>query len=144
LAAHRIATVLAFGAICFLLGSCGFNDELTRRGFIKSGDQICVDTLVKTGLRFNANTSQPELLGAVGNAYGDAAARFRSLKVRSDDDPMRNKVVTRFTSFSNRLDAAAKGSAGAGEVESVFSQGAELEGQLKDYGFDVCGGGGGK
>jgi hypothetical protein len=131
------------GMSAVLLASCGFNNELTTRGFIKDGDQICADTLVKTGLGFSSTTSQPDFFRALGNAYGDAATRFRRLEVRSDDDAMRDKIVDEFSSFSRRLDAGANGPSGSNEARQVFSDGATFQEQLKAYGFSTCGGGGG-
>jgi hypothetical protein len=140
----RTTAVLTLSLISVLLSSCGFNDELTRRGFLKNGDQICADTLVKTGLGFTSATSQSDFLTALGIAYGDAATRFHRLEVRSDDDAMRDKIVTRFGSFSRRLDAAANGADGPIAVRRIFSDGAAFENELHAYGFATCGGGGGK
>src|SRR3954465_15833450 len=103
----RTTAALTLSLVCVVIGSCGFNNELTTRGFIKSGDQICADTLVRAGLTFSSTTSQPDFLRALGSAYGTAAARFHRLQVRSDDDAKRDRIVTRFASFSRRLTSAA-------------------------------------
>jgi hypothetical protein len=139
----RTTAVLMLSVAAVLLASCGFNDQLTTRGFVKNGDQICADTLVKTGLGFSSTTSQPDFLRALGTAYGDAATRFHRLDVRSDDDAMRDKIVDEYSSFSRRLDSAANGAGGSKDARQVFSKGATFEGQLKAYGFATCGGGGG-
>jgi hypothetical protein len=138
----RTSAALTLSLICLALASCGFNDELTTRGFIKNGDQICADTLVKTGLGFNSSTSQPDFLRSLGNAYGDAASRFRRLDVRSDDDGMRDSIVAHFGLFSRRLEAGANGTGDRADVRRVFAEGAIFENRLQDYGFATCGGGG--
>src|SRR4051794_30642978 len=132
LSVPRKLTLLSLSLIALTLGSCGFNEELTSRGFIKSGDQICADTLVRTGLGFSSTTSQSDFLSALGNAYGDAAARFRRLDVRSDDDAMRDTIATRFAAFSRQLDAAATG--GPTEARRIFAEGAAFEDRLRAYG----------
>lgn len=129
------------------LGACGFNDTLTSRGFIKEGDQICIDTLVKArvGLHSRSNVTGPEFLATLGSAYGAAAAQFRRLDIRSDDESMRNRVVSGYSSFSRRLRAASDAPLGTGasQAQAVFVDAAALQRSLKAYGFQACGGGGG-
>jgi hypothetical protein len=138
------ALLLAAGMAILLsaLAGCGFNDTLTTRGFIKAGDTICGQTLARTGAGFTPSTSQADFLRAIGRSYGAAARRFRALDVRSDDQPIRNKVVAQYTSFSRQLESAA-GTADLARVRGVFADSTDLQLELKSYGFDTCGGGGG-
>ena len=128
------------------LGACGFNDTLTSRGFIKEGDQICIDTLVKArvGLHAQANVSRSEFLSTLASAYGAAAARFRRLDIRSDDDAIRDRIVSGYASFSRRLRTAAEASlvSATAQAQAVYVDAAALQHSLKSYGFLVCGGGG--
>jgi hypothetical protein len=141
-----LATALAVAAA---LSACGFSDTLTSRGFVKQGDQICVDTLVRTGvgLRSGEDVPPPEFLGALASTYGDAAARFQRLEVRTEDQETRDRVVDEYSSFSNRLQrgskAAARGADAEAESGQVFSDISSQQEEMKTYGFDVCGGGGG-
>lgn len=128
-------------------GACGFSDTLTSRGFIEEGDQICIDTLVRAGVNLNsqASVSGSEFLATIGSAYGSAAGRFRRLQIRRDDEAMRDRVVTGYSSFSRRLRAAARGAVpGSGSVEArrVFADAGALQRSMKAYGFQACGGGG--
>jgi hypothetical protein len=134
-----LALLLASG-----LTACGFSDELTTRGFIKEGDQICIDTLVRAGVGLNAkpNVSGSRFLATLASAYGAAAARFRHLEVRSDDEPMRDRIVAGYSSFARRFHAAAQSPAGAAEARAIFADVSSLQRAVRAYGFQVCGGGG--
>jgi hypothetical protein len=140
--------VLAVGVVLVsALAGCGFSDTLTSRGFIEEGDQICIDTLVKAGISLNdrATLSGSQFLATIGSAYGSAAGRFRRLQIRSDDEAMRDRVVAGYSSFSRRLQAAARsGVPGGGSVEArrVFADASALQRSMKAYGFTACGGGG--
>jgi hypothetical protein len=147
LRSRSITSCLTALVIASALTACGFSDTLTSRGFIAEGDQVCVDTLVKTGLGLSSQrgVTGSEFLSALASAYGRAAARFRRLDIRSDDEAMRDRVANRYSSFSRRLqvaslDAAAGTNPPAARV--VFSEISALQRQMKDYGFVVCGGGG--
>lgn len=141
--------MLAVGVLLLTtLGSCGFNDTLTSRGFIKEGDQICIDTLVKARVRLHsrANVTGPEFLATLGAAYGAAAVQFRRLDIRSQDEPMRDRVASGYSSFSQRLRAASRAPLGSGvgatEARTVFVDASALQRSMKAYGFQACGGGG--
>jgi hypothetical protein len=129
------------------LGGCGFSDALTTRGFIKQGDQICIDTIVSTGasLRSRGVLTGSEQLGLFAKAYGDAAVRFQKLEIRSEDEAMRDRVVNRFTSFSDRFRAGSRATEAAARALSadVFSDISSQQAEMRTYGFNVCGGGGG-
>jgi hypothetical protein len=140
--------VLALGLVlASIFGGCGFSDTLTSRGFIAEGDQICINTLVRTGVGFKTrpDITAREFLASLGSAYGKAAAGFRRLDTRHEDEGMRDRVVAGYSSFARRLGADARGpSTGMRfRASEVFSDASELQREMKAYGFRVCGGGGG-
>jgi hypothetical protein len=140
------AALAAALALALALGACGFSDTLTSRGFVQEGDRICVDTLVRTGAGFSrGEVPPPQFLGALAGAYRQAASRFGRLDVRSEDEEMRDSVVRAYSSFANRLQSAASAAAtGAANPDNrVFADISAQQRQMKAYGFDVCGGGGG-
>src|SRR5206468_5685058 len=109
--------MLVLGALLpSLLSSCGFSDTLTSRGFIKEGDQICIDTLVKAGVGLSSSqdVSGSQFLSTLGSAYGEAAAGFRGLEIRSDDEAMRDRVVAGYSSFADRFQNASRSRGAAG------------------------------
>jgi hypothetical protein len=128
------------------MGGCGFSDTLTSRGFIKEGDQICIDSLVRTGVALQPGLGIDRFLAALSTAYRNAARGFAQLDLREDDDPFRDRVVGVFGSASRRFeDASRRAVAGNGAEAAtapIFADVTALEKDMKAYGFDVCGGGG--
>jgi hypothetical protein len=141
--ASRPAVLVLGVLLASLLGGCGFNDTLTSRGFIKEGDQICIDTLVKARIALHSRpgVTGSEFLSTLGSAYGAAAGRFRRLKIRSDDEAMRDRIVSGYSSFSTRFRAASR-SSDLSLALPIFTDVSGLQRGMKDYGFQVCGGGG--
>jgi hypothetical protein len=139
------ALASALACLTLLLAGCGFDDTLTRRGFVKAGDQICVETLARAGAELSTlNTvSGSTFLATIGSAYGQASARFRLLEIRDEDDSMRDRIVREYSSFSRRFSTASRSPAadqgGSPEVVALFSDTNALERDLRAYGFDACG-----
>ena len=128
---------------------CGFDDALTRRGFVKEGDAICGQTVVSAAIELQSDPSSSpatsnQFLGTIGQAYGSAAARFRELEVHEEDMVMKDHIVSEFTSISNGLSGAAASAASgdpsaATEANQVFVEARRTQQEIADYGFDICG-----
>jgi hypothetical protein len=139
-----IVALIGVLAVTAVPGGCGFNDTLTTRGFISSGDQVCVTTFVRAG-RFV--TTHPEISGSeflthIGNAFGQAAPGFRRLPVRSEDEAMRDHVASSYASFARRLRTAARApttASQAAQAGHVFSAISVLAREMRNYGFQACG-----
>jgi hypothetical protein len=133
------------------MAGCGFDDSLTRRGFISGGDGICADTIVRASVEFQASGDQPApggteaLLTTTSRAYAAAANGFGGLKPREDDEEMRDRVVARFDQTAREMAAAAEstasGNAGAtADARAAFVDLEAFAGELRRYGFELCGG----
>jgi hypothetical protein len=151
--AARIAgalTVLAAASLVLLLPGCGFNDQLTRRGFIRSGDLICAQTFIRTQVASREAAEQghrppaTQVIGSLATGYGQAASRLRNLDVSGDDAAMRDRMVGEFNRLSQELGAAARspgGDAGAALASvQAFTRAGPAIHSIQAYGFDLCGG----
>jgi hypothetical protein len=141
----------AIGAIALLIAltaGCGFSDELTRRGFIQEGDQICGETILQTAFALEEQgglaAGAGEYLGGLGRAYGDASRRFNELNVDEEDEPMRDRIVSGFETASDDLGRASDQAATGADIEMeaarIFTETGTLLDEIDAYGFDVCGG----
>jgi hypothetical protein len=140
------SVALALGlVVTSLLASCGFSDTLSTRGFVKEGDQVCIDKLVKTGIGLRSRgLTGPEFLATLANAYGAAAGGFRRLDIPGRDESMRDRIVSGYQSGATGFLAASRASSPAtasSQAAPVFADLAALQRQMRNYGFDVCGGG---
>jgi hypothetical protein len=141
--------IAAVAAVAMLLPGCGFNDQLTRRGFIHSGDTICGTTILRSIFAANAAVAQGRPVTQTGRvhslarAYATAAVRIRKLPVSADDEAMRGRMARAFTAEASRLEAATHESPGAGVTGAVlraYAAYAPAARSMQAYGFNVCGG----
>lgn len=137
-------------AVVLVIPACGFDDALTRRGFIEEGDGVCGETIVKTTIALEGGTGaapggQRGALGLLADSYSKAAAGIGDLNVADEDVAMRDRIASRFEQAGARLKAVADdGLAGdpqtqteAGEVLGAL---APFLAEVRDYGFELCGG----
>lgn len=128
---------------------CGFDDSLTRRGFVAEGDTICGRTVVRTAIELQGDggASRPDtgtVLGSLAGAYGRAAEGFRELAVDDDDGSMRDRIASEFESISRSLRSASEATAsgdpaGTTEANEVFADAQESQRDFEAYGFKICG-----
>jgi hypothetical protein len=133
--------------LAFLVG-CGFNDELTRRGFINAGDLICAETIIKAYVdsRQAAARGKPlsraEVIRAEAQGFDAAARRLRTLKVTGDDMGMRDRMAKAFKATAERLDHAAASTGGdsaatRAAIRAIAEMGATTS-AIRAYGFAKC------
>ncbi len=141
--------IAAVAALAIVLPGCGFNDQLTRRGFIQTGDVICGQTILRSIFAANhaAETgrrlTQAGRVRSLAQAYAAAAGRVRRLPVDDRDEAMRNRMAGAFAAESSRLAAASRQSAGAGVTRAVLRAYAAFAADaraMQAYGFNICGG----
>lgn len=141
--------VLAAIALSAAASGCGFDDSLTRRGFVEEGDEICGQTVVRTAIELQSDPAagQPEtetFLKSLARAYETAAEDFRELAIDDSDASMRDRIVSEFESISTGLGRAAAATAsgdpsGTTEANQIFADARRTQAQFEDFGFDVCG-----
>lgn len=150
--AARGAAAAATAAILSYAGlACGFDDTLTRRGFIKAGDSLCSEAIGQTDELRRAGqgtdpASREATIDALGGGYSSVATGLRNLDLADSDTAMRDEMVARYRQAGAQIEALA-GDAAAGDAEAL----GELTGlrnellqfarTLRAYGFAVCGGG---
>lgn len=135
-------------ALALLVG-CGFNDQLTRRGFINSGDLICAETIIKANFESAqaAARGQPrsptEVVRSLAGGYGAAARRFATLEVSGDDKAMRDRMAAAFRATAQKLDLATRSAGGEAGVAraGITALGAQRPAAraMQAYGFTRCG-----
>jgi hypothetical protein len=128
----------------------GFDDSLTRRGFVIEGDKICTDTVVRTIVELDRARTSGRIVGQVqairmhSDAYSRAAARLEGLDLEDQDEAMRDRMVEDFERIASGLMTAAETSTGIAEAQTkaitAIAPLQPLGNELRDYGFAVCGG----
>jgi len=147
--ASRAAAPLVLLALA--AAGCGFGEQLTKRGFVQEGDAICGETLLRAGLvlersrRQGQPTSIADSIETLAAAYRDAASNLSRLELGDGDAALRDDMVSEFRATAGALRAAAEqaaaGNPGAqGAASSAVAELAPLSRELRDYGFEVCGG----
>lgn len=129
-----VASALAVG--------CGFDDTLTRRGFIQEGDAVCGTTFVEATIALQSDTSIPQARGvqSLAAAYADASRRLSGLAVDDEDAAMRDRMEQGFRELAGDLEAASEGPDVQGAAVEAFARTRPLVVDIRDYGFVVCGG----
>ena len=143
---RRLGLMVLTAAVATTLTACGFNDSLTRRGFIKSGDSICGQTVLKTAVALRAQggvvVAPGPYLMRLGQAYADAARQVDALNVMEEDAAMRDRMVRGFDSTAAGLKRMAGHAASGGDIRAeatqVFTQAGMLLRPIRAYGFSEC------
>jgi hypothetical protein len=144
-----VGSKLVFPLLVLLLfaSGCGFNDQLTRRGFISSGDFICSQTIIKAYVDSQqaASRGRPlprmEVIRSQADGYGAAARRIRALSVSSHDTAMRDLMATAFGATAGKLELASRAGGDAQATRAAISAVAELAPTfraIRAYGFEKC------
>jgi hypothetical protein len=122
--------------ICSLAAAgCGFDDSLTRRGFIEEGDRICGETIVAAAAQTPGTTPT---LSALAQGYQGAAQGFGELEPAEGDLALRDRIVEQFTRTGRQLQGLSAGGA-ADPAAPVFGQAAAFGRELQGFGFTTCG-----
>jgi hypothetical protein len=140
-----VAAVLAAA-----LSGCGFDDKLTRKGFVEAGDALCGEAIGRAffelqGAPSTAAGLDEDGIRTLASGYSSIADGVNGLELREEDEEMRDAIVTRYTEVADRIDAAADDAA-AGDPGASAEAIAAIEdlrpfaAQLRDYGFRACGG----
>jgi hypothetical protein len=131
--------------------ACGFDDQLTRRGFIQQGDSLCGEAIGRTAqvLQTTAGSADPvaeeTAIRSLGDGYASIAGGLRKLDLADDDEAIRRRMVELYEGAAAELDSVA-GEAAAGDPAArenalaVIDELRPFAGELRDYGFNVCGG----
>jgi len=136
-----IAAALAAATLAAAVSACGFDEQLTSRGFVKAGDGLCGEGL---GRSFIAVQSTPggaanldaDGIATIARSYAGVANGLRELDVRDEDEAMRDEMVRRYGETAERI----AGSADAVSVVVAIEELRPFAAELRDYGFRVCGG----
>jgi hypothetical protein len=145
-----VAAAAAVAAMSLAGPGCGFDDQLTSRGFITAGDSLCEEALGRSALLQQARAqgqpySDEDVIRTLSNGYSSIAAGLRKLDLRDGDLEMRDAMVRRYEEAAARIDAAA-GTASIGNPAAMEEAIAVIDGlrpfaaTVRDYGFRVCGG----
>jgi hypothetical protein len=142
---------LTAAILALTVAACGFDDQLTRRGFIQQGDSLCGEAIGRTFqvLQTTSGSADPAAeetaIRSLGTGYATIAGGLRKLDVADEDSMMRGQMVERFSQAAAELDSLA-GEAAAGDPAArenaigVIDELRPFAGELRDYGFNVCGG----
>ncbi|MGH2923403.1 MAG: hypothetical protein ACRDKH_05170 [Solirubrobacterales bacterium] len=146
----RAIAALAATALAATMTSCGFNEELTSRGFVKAGDGLCGAAigrafLAREGAPSGAGGLDPEGIATLARGYAGIAAVLRRLDIRDEDEAMRDEIVRRYTETASQIrgiaaDAAAGDPAAPAQAVAAIDELQPFAAELRDYGFRVCGG----
>jgi hypothetical protein len=148
---HFLAAVaLAATALAALMAGCGFDDKLTSRGFVATGDHLCD---VAIGRAFLATQDAQQAAGGLdaegintlATGFAAMADGLRRLELREEDDAMRARMVTRYSETANEIRAiaadAAAGDPGApAAAVAAMNDLQPFAAELRAYGFRACGG----
>ena len=132
------------------LAGCGFDDTLTRKGFVESGDALCGEAIGRAFLEIGDAPStaaglDEEGIRTIAAGYSSIAAGVRELELREEDEAMRTAIANRYSETASQIDAAADDAA-AGDPGAPAAAIAAIEelrpfaAELRDYGFRACGG----
>jgi hypothetical protein len=147
----RAATALTAAIISITVPACGFDDQLTRRGFIQQGDALCEEAIGRTfqvlqGTRASADPAAEETaIRSLGSGYATIASGLRELDLDDEDSMMRGRMVERYSQGAAQLDSVADDAA-AGDPAAreraidVIDRLQPFAQEVRDYGFNVCGG----
>lgn len=143
----RLCCLVAAAVLSIAAAGCGFDDQLTPRGFIKEGDTLCAGALIKARTDAGAAASQgfgQEAIVALAQGYSTIADGLRKLDVADVDETMRDAMVKNYADTAARIRTAAA-SAGAGDpnaANDAFRVIADIQPFLvtvREYGFKACG-----
>lgn len=147
---YRSAAALAAAALAAGTSGCGFDDKLTSRGFVKAGDLLCGEAIGRAFIQAQSTPGGTSGLDAEGietlaSGYAGIADGLRGLDIREEDEAMRDAMVARYTETANRIraiasDAAAGDPAAPAAAVAAIDDLQPFAAELRDYGFQACGG----
>jgi hypothetical protein len=149
--ARELAFFTVAATVIVSIAGCAFNDDLTRRGFIREGDLLCSAAIGRSfqQLRGTRQASDPasEARGihALAAGYESIAAGLRKLKLAQRDAGMRGAMVSHYQAAAMQINSAAAGAAngdpGARErALAVITGLLPFAQRVRTFGFEVCGG----
>lgn len=147
---YRSAAALAAAAFAAGTSGCGFDDKLTSRGFVKAGDLLCGEAIGRAFIAVQQTPGGASGLDADGidtlaSGYARIADGLRGLEIRDEDEAMRDEMVRRYAETASRIRATAA-DATAGDPAAPAAAIAAIDdlqpfaAELRDYGFQACGG----
>jgi hypothetical protein len=149
--ARELAFPVIAVTIAVLVAGCGFNDDLTRRGFVREGDSLC-DAAIGRSFQQLQPAGQPgdpaseaRSIRALAAGYQSIATGLRKLKLAQRDAAMRTAMVGHYQAAAKQIDvaaaSAAEGDPGARERALAVIRGLlPFAERVRAFGFQVCGG----
>jgi hypothetical protein len=135
-----IAVALAAAALAAAVSACGFDEQLTSRGFVKAGDGLCGEGIGRSFIAVQRSGGGANLdaegIAAIARSYAGVANGLRELDVRDEDEAMRDEMVRRYGETAEQIEGSADPVSVVVAIEELRPFAAEL----RDYGFRVCGG----
>ena len=135
-----IAAALAAAALAAAVSACGFDEQLTSRGFVKAGDGLCGEGIGRSFIAVQRSGGAANLdaegIAAIARSYAGVANGLRGLDVHDEDEAMRDEMVRRYGETAEQIEGSADPVSVVVAIEELRPFAAEL----RDYGFRVCGG----
>ena len=135
-----IAAALAAATLTAAVSACGFDEQLTSRGFVKAGDGLCGEGLGRSFIAVQRSGGAANLdsegIAAIARSYAGIADGLRGLDLREEDEAMRDEMISRYDETAEQI----QGSADPVSVVVAIEELRPFAAELRDYGFRVCGG----
>jgi hypothetical protein len=136
-----IAAALAAATLTAAVSACGFDEQLTSRGFVRAGDGLCAEGLGRSFIAIQrtpggAANLDAEGIATIARSYAGVANGLRGLDVREEDEAVRDEMVRRYSETAEQI----AGSADPVSVVVAIEELRPFAAELRDYGFRVCGG----
>jgi hypothetical protein len=135
-----IAAALAAATLTAAVSACGFDEQLTSRGFVKAGDALCGEGLGRSFIAVQRSGGAANLdaegIAAIARSYAGIADGLRGLDLREEDEAMRDEMISRYDETAEQI----QGSADPVSVVVAIEELRPFAAELRDYGFRVCGG----
>jgi len=135
-----IAVSLAAAALAAAVSACGFDEQLTSRGFVKAGDGLCGEGIGRSFIAVQRSGGAANLdsegIAAIARSYAGVADGLRGLDLREEDEAMRDEMIRRYSETAEQI----QGSTDPVSVVVAIEELRPFAAELRDYGFRVCGG----
>lgn len=135
-----IAAALAAATLAAAVSACGFDEQLTSRGFVKAGDGLCGEGIGRSFIAVQRSGGAANLdsegIATIARSYAGVANGLRELDIREEDEAMRDEMIRRYDETAEQI----QGSADPVSVVVAIEELRPFAAELRDYGFRVCGG----